>query len=299
VTTGSPTTPDAATRLLRDAIAAAVAGGNLGEGTMRAVVEAIMDGAATPAQIGGLLTALRIKGETVDELVGTAQAMRARMLRVPADGLVVDTCGTGGDGADLFNVSTAVALVVAGAGVPVAKHGNRAQSGKVGGADVLETLGVRIDVRAGAGVAVPRARRRGLLLRAALHAAMRFAAARSRRDRSRTIFNFVGRSPIRRARPCSSSACPEPRGPSRWRRRSAASERARLVVHGAGTRRDQHRAHPRQRGRRDGVRTYDLRPRTSARRHAAPPQVADAAESAAVIRAVPRASRAGAATSCW
>jgi len=142
VTTGPRLTSDAATPLLRDAIAAAVAGNDLGEVLMQSVVDAIMDEAATPAQIGSLLTALRMKGETVDELVGTARAMRARMLRVPARGLVVDTCGTGGDGADLFNVSTAVALVVAGAGVTVAKHGNRAVSSRAGSADVIEALGI-------------------------------------------------------------------------------------------------------------------------------------------------------------
>ena len=183
---------DATARLLRAAIGSAVAGEHLGPDAMRDVVDAIMAGGASPAQIGALLTALRMKGETVDELVGTAQALRARMLRVESPGPVVDTCGTGGDGADLFNVSTAVALVVAGAGVAVAKHGNRAQSGRVGGADVLETLGVRIDL-APEGVTRCLARARvGFCFAPRFHGAMRFAAGPRREIGLRTIFNFVG-----------------------------------------------------------------------------------------------------------
>jgi anthranilate phosphoribosyltransferase len=193
VTSGSSApSAEAAARLLRGAIAAAVAGRNLGEETMRAVVDAIMDGLATPAQIGSLLTALRTKGETVDELVGTARAMRARMLTVPTAAPVVDTCGTGGDGADVFNVSTAVALTVAGAGAAVAKHGNRAQSGRVGGADVLEALGVRIDLPpAGVARCIERAGI-GFCFAPRFHGAMRFAAGPRREIGLRTIFNFVG-----------------------------------------------------------------------------------------------------------
>src|SRR5262249_51868993 len=127
------------------AIARACARQDLSADEMAATVGRIMDGLATPAQIGALLLALRMKGETVDEVVGAATAMRARAMKlgVPA-GVVVDTCGTGGDGRGTINVSTIAALVVAAAGVRVAKHGNRAMSSKSGSADVLEKLGVNV-----------------------------------------------------------------------------------------------------------------------------------------------------------
>ena len=287
----APTPAEAATRLLRDAIAAAVAGGNLGEGTMRAVIAAIMDGLATPAQIGSLLTALRIKGETVDELVGTARAMRARMLRVPTIGPVVDTCGTGGDGAELFNVSTAVALVVAGAGAAVAKHGNRAQSGRVGGADVLEALGVRIDL-APAGVArcIEQAGV-GFCFAPRFHGAMRFAAGPRREIGLRTIFNFVG--PL--ANPAEASIQLVGVSEPKWTEPMAEALRRlgvmrAMVVHGnegideistvRSTRVSEVGA--------AGVRTYELQPRDFGLTAGStpPPRVADVAESAAVIRAV-------------
>ncbi len=290
MTPGSPSSPsDAATRLLRDAIATAVAGADLGEATMQSVVDVIMAGEATPAQIGSLLTALRIKGESVDELVGTARALRARMVRVPATGLVVDTCGTGGDGADLFNVSTAVALVVAGAGVTVAKHGNRAQSGRVGGADVLETLGVRIELppegvarcleRAGVGFCfAPR-----------FHAAMRFAAGPRREIGLRTIFNFVG--PL--ANPAGATVQLVGVSEARWTEpmaealRRLGATRA-MVVHGSGL--DEISTVGRTRVSEvgpTGVRSYELAPADfGLTATAAPPCVADAAASAAIIRAV-------------
>jgi anthranilate phosphoribosyltransferase len=288
VTSASPNA--AAARLLPDAIAAAVAGRDLGETTMRAVVDEIMTGGATPAQIGALLTALRIKGETVDELVGTARAMRGHMHRVPASGLVVDTCGTGGDGADLFNVSTAVALVVAGAGVAVAKHGNRAQSGRVGGADVLEALGVRIDL---APDGVARCLERagvGFCFAPRYHGAMRFAAGPRREIGLRTIFNFVG--PL--ANPAGATVqlvgVAEPRWtePMAEALRRLGAVRA-LVVHGtdgideissmAPTRVTEVGA--------GGVRTYELQPSDFGLvATSAPPRVADAAESAAVIKGV-------------
>lgn len=113
-----------------------------------AAFDVVMAGAATPAQIGALLAALRVKGETADEVAGAARALRAAMLRLPADAPndLVDTCGTGGGAVGTFNISTAAALVAAGAGVRIAKHGNRSFTSKSGSADVLEALGVTIDV---------------------------------------------------------------------------------------------------------------------------------------------------------
>lgn len=111
-----------------------------------AAFDVVMSGAATPAQIGGLLMALRVRGETVDEIAGAVTVMRAKMLTVEAPADAVDVVGTGGDGAGSYNVSTCSAFVVAACGVPVAKHGNRALSSKSGAADVLAALGVRIEL---------------------------------------------------------------------------------------------------------------------------------------------------------
>src|SRR2546422_9936920 len=123
-----------------------------------AAMEAIMTGAATGAQIGAFLTALRMKGETVEELIGFAQVMRQKVVRIRARGddvagisgtdreMLIDTCGTGGDATGTFNVSTATAFVVAGSGLPVAKHGNRSGSSLCGSADVVETLGINLDL---------------------------------------------------------------------------------------------------------------------------------------------------------
>src|ERR687891_1537288 len=106
----------------------------------------MMSGEATPSQMGGLLMGLRVRGETVDEITGAVAAMRAKMLRVKAPANAVDVVGTGGDGSGSVNVSTCAAFIVAGAGVPVAKHGNRALSSRSGAAEVLASLGVKIDL---------------------------------------------------------------------------------------------------------------------------------------------------------
>jgi anthranilate phosphoribosyltransferase len=178
---------------LSAAIARACARQDLDADEMAAAVGRIMDGEATAAQVGALLVALRMKGETVDEVVGAATAMRARAtkLRVPA-GVVVDTCGTGGDGRGTINVSTIAALVVAAAGVRVAKHGNRAQSSRSGSADVLEALGV--DVAAPVAV-VERCLEEvgiGFLFAPAFHGATRHVAAARKEIGVRTIFNLLG-----------------------------------------------------------------------------------------------------------
>jgi anthranilate phosphoribosyltransferase len=133
--------------MIKDAIAKLADRSSLTEQEAELVMFEIMDGAATPAQIAAYLMGLRIKGETVEEISGSVKAMRAKAVRIAAaDPLLVDTCGTGGDGAHTFNISTTAAFVVAGAGMTVAKHGNRSVSSKSGSADVLSALGVKIDV---------------------------------------------------------------------------------------------------------------------------------------------------------
>ena len=135
------------TSSLVSALHRVVEGNDLDTATARAVMDEMFEGVATPAQMGALLAALRIKGETVEELTGMVESMRDHAVPVPLRTPAVDTCGTGGDRAGTFNISTAAALVVAGAGCPVAKHGNRAASSRCGSADVLEALGVRSEER--------------------------------------------------------------------------------------------------------------------------------------------------------
>jgi len=159
---------------------------------MESVLGLIMAGDASPAQIAGLLVALRMKGETVEEICGGARALRARANCIAPRAQVVDTCGTGGDQAGTFNISTAAALIAAGAGLKVAKHGNRAMSGTVGGADVLEALGVRIDLPPERVAACIDEVGMGFLFAQAFHPAMRHAAAPRRELGIRTIFNLLG-----------------------------------------------------------------------------------------------------------
>jgi anthranilate phosphoribosyltransferase len=180
-------------RSIAPEIRAVAARTDLGAEQMRDIITAIMSGEVSATQIAALLVALAVKGETADELAGAAAAMRAhaipvRTVRIDA----IDVCGTGGDGAGTFNISTAVAFVVAGAGVAVAKHGNRAMSSRCGSADVLEALGVRIDAdpeRSGAtldehGIA--------FLFAQAHHPAMRHVAPVRRELGIRTLFNLIG-----------------------------------------------------------------------------------------------------------
>jgi anthranilate phosphoribosyltransferase len=164
---------------------------------------AIMDGAAAPAHSAGLLMALALKGERPREMVGFARAMRSRALALPEPiAPVFDTCGTGGDGLHTFNVSTAAAIVLAGAGVRVAKHGNRAASSKCGSADVFEALGVKLDAPADRVVRAMREANIGFLFAQVWHPSMRHAGPTRRELGVRTAFNLLGplTNPARPAR---------------------------------------------------------------------------------------------------
>ena len=152
----------------------------------------IMAGEATPAQIGALVTALRMKGETPDEIAGMAQVMRESSLHVDVEGPLVDTAGTGGDASNTFNISTTAAFVIAGAGVRVAKHGNRAMSGSTGSADVLEALGVKIDLSPAGVEACLETVGIGFMFAQIFHPSMRFAAGPRREIGIRTVFNMLG-----------------------------------------------------------------------------------------------------------
>ena len=178
--------------MIRDAIAKLVDQHDLTEQEAAACMEEIMSGEATPAQFGAFVTALRLKGETVDEIVGMARVMREKALRVSVAGPLLDTCGTGGDAKGTFNVSTAAAFVAAGAGARVAKHGNRAMTSACGSADVLEALGAKIDLPPEGVVACIERAGFGFMFAQAYHPAMKFAAAPRREIGVRTVFNILG-----------------------------------------------------------------------------------------------------------
>jgi anthranilate phosphoribosyltransferase len=178
---------------VQDALAWLLEGRNLSRAQAREVMGEIMEGKVTPAQIGGFLVALRLKGETAAEIAGCAEAMRAHVLAVkPKRDDLVDTAGTGGDGAGTFNISTAAALVAAAAGAAVAKHGNRAVSSASGSADVLEALGFEVELPA------ERIERSidelgfGFLFAPSHHPAMRHAAPVRKELAARTVFNVLG-----------------------------------------------------------------------------------------------------------
>jgi anthranilate phosphoribosyltransferase len=177
---------------LRPLLARVADGHRLSEAEAEAAFEIIMSGNATASQMGGLLLAMRVRGETVDEITGAARIMRSKAVAIKAPPGTVDTCGTGGDGSGTFNVSTATALVLAGAGVPVAKHGNRALSSRSGSADVLTALGVNIDCdmaivqRCLDEVGI------GFLMAPRHHSATRHVAPTRVELATRTIFNLLG-----------------------------------------------------------------------------------------------------------
>src|SRR5512136_1734523 len=179
--------------MIREALAKVVQAIDLQETEMTETMTEIMEGKATPAQIGAFITALRMKGETVAEVTGAARVMRQRATRIDArSSVVVDTCGTGGDGRGTFNISTTVAFVVAGAGLTVAKHGNRAVSSGCGSADVLEALGVNIDAKPEIVEECIQQLGIGFLFAPKLHGAMKYAIGPRREIGIRTIFNMLG-----------------------------------------------------------------------------------------------------------
>jgi len=178
---------------LKETINRVVRGNDLTSDDMQAARGLIMDGEATDAQVSALLTSLRMKGETIDEISGAVQAMRSRALKMELDApIVLDTCGTGGDGTGTFNISTASAFVCAASGIPVAKHGNRAVSSTVGSADVLEELGCRIDLSVEAVKHCVETVGIGFLFAPLHHSALRHAANARREIGFRTVLNLLG-----------------------------------------------------------------------------------------------------------
>ncbi|MBA3235536.1 MAG: anthranilate phosphoribosyltransferase [Chloroflexi bacterium] len=178
--------------IVRAALGSIVEGGTLSIDDARAAMGAVMDGEATPAQLAALLLALRMRGETVDELAGFATAMRARVVQVDAPAGAIDIVGTGGDGSGTFNISTTAALVAAATGVVVAKHGNRAITSRAGSADVLDALGVRIDHDAASAGAALREHGFAFMFAPNFHPAMRHAGPTRREIGVRTAFNLLG-----------------------------------------------------------------------------------------------------------
>ncbi len=180
---------------IRVAVEKAVGHHNLTEEETQSVFSSIMDGEATPAQIAAFIVALRMKGETVDEITGAARAMRKKALKVSLQGInteILDTCGTGGSGLHAFNVSTVAAFVIAGCGVKVAKHGNRSATSMCGSADVLEKLGVKIDVSVEVTQDCINKINIGFMFAPLYHKAMKFAAVPRKEIGVRTIFNIIG-----------------------------------------------------------------------------------------------------------
>ncbi len=179
--------------MLKESLGKLIQKENLSEAEMVQAASQIMDGEASPAQIGGFLTALRLKGETVEEISGAAKAMRDKALKVNFNApTVIDTCGTGGDGSNTFNISTTTAFIVAASGIPVAKHGNRAMSSRCGSADLLEALGIKVDLPpervekclARAGI--------GFMFAPVFHTAMKNVIGPRRELGFRTVFNVLG-----------------------------------------------------------------------------------------------------------
>lgn len=178
--------------MIKDAINNLVNKKNLSESEMSECMNEIMEGNATGAQIGAFLTALRLKGETVAEITGAAKIMREKATKIKAPEGVLDTCGTGGDMAHTFNISTTTAIVLSACGIPVAKHGNRSVSSKSGSADVLEALGVKIDLEPEKVEKCLFETGFGFLFAPLFHPAMKYAIGPRKEIGIRTIFNILG-----------------------------------------------------------------------------------------------------------
>jgi anthranilate phosphoribosyltransferase len=220
---------------LKPFLARLAAGETLSDDQAEAAFDVIMSGEATPAQIGGLLMAMRIRGETVAEITGAVRAMRARMTAIEAPPDAIDVCGTGGDGAGTLNVSSAVTFVIAGCGVPVAKHGNRALSSRTGGADVLTALGVNVDAPIDSLPAILAEAGCVFLFAPRHHPSMRHAGGPRAELGTRTIFNLLGplANPARVRRQLTGVFAPD------WTRPmaetlAALGHEAAWIVHGMG-----------------------------------------------------------------
>ncbi len=220
---------------IREAIGVIVSGQSLTMDEAAAVMRQIMQGEAAPAQLGAFLTALRLKGESTGEIAGMATVMREFSLKVRVEGTVVDSVGTGGDGSNTFNISTAAALVAAGAGARIAKHGNRAASGSCGAADVLEALGVRIELPPEGVERCINEGGIGFMFAQAFHPSMRHAGPVRREIGIRTVFNILGplTNPAAAQRQLIGVAYPELGEKVADVMRLLGSERT-LAVHGAG-----------------------------------------------------------------
>ena len=178
--------------MIREAIEKLIKGSDLTQDESSQVMEEIMTGEATPAQFGAFVIGLRLKGETVDEMTGLASVMRVKSLKVDFRGPSVDTCGTGGDDLGTFNISTVAAFVVAGAGIAVAKHGNRAMTSRSGSADVLEKQGIKIDLGPEGVKKCMEEVGIGFMFAPRFHPAMKFAVQPRREIGVRTVFNILG-----------------------------------------------------------------------------------------------------------
>jgi anthranilate phosphoribosyltransferase len=179
---------------IKDAIASAASAREVPIEVMEGAMDTVLRGEATPAQIGALLVALRLKGETSSEVTAAARVMLRHCVTVPLKkpAVLLDTCGTGGDGSNTFNISTAAGIVIAGCGVAIAKHGNRAASSKVGSADVLEVLGVNVELQPDAVARCIESAGIGFMFARLHHPAMRHVGAVRSEIGVRTLFNFLG-----------------------------------------------------------------------------------------------------------
>ncbi len=278
--------------MIQDAIQQLIAGQDLDRETATAVMEQIMSGEATDAQIGGFLVALRCKGETVDEVAGCAEVMRAKATRISGGRApLIDTCGTGGDASGTFNISTTVAFVAAGAGCTVAKHGNRAMSSQCGSADVLAELGVDIEADpARVGACLDEAGI-GFLFAPALHGAMKHAIGPRRELGTRTVFNILGplTNPAGATRHLMGVFAPELTELQARVLRALGSERA-FIVHGLDGLDEITLTGPSRVSELAGgeVRTYEIEPADFGldRAEAADLKGGDAADNAAILRQV-------------